>query len=274
MCNCSSMSAEDIITSDPSFNYPVYSAVYAVAHALHAVLQCGADSCNKNIKVYPDMVLRELRRSNFTLLNQTVQFDVNGDPNFGPFSIVFWNSSGNAEEVGFHYFYPTFKFFINSSKIKWHGDGEVPRSVCSQECPVGFAKIQEGIHKCCFSCTICPNGTYINSTEDPYDCISCKKTEWSAEGSTSCTIRLLEYVPFTDTAAIVIMVGALVLVALTIAMSVLFAINYNTPVVRSAGGPMCFLILGCLSLCSLSVFFYFGSLADHWLFHCPAKAIR
>lgn len=50
---------------------------------------------------------------------------MNGDPNFGSFSIVFWNSSGNAEEVGFYSFYPTFEFFINSSKIKWHGDEEV-----------------------------------------------------------------------------------------------------------------------------------------------------
>ena len=53
------------------------------------------------------------------------------------------------------------------------------------------------------------------------------------------------------------MVLACVLVVLTAATSVLFAVNYNTPVVRSAGGPMCFLILGCLSLCSISVFFYF-----------------
>ena len=53
------------------------------------------------------------------------------------------------------------------------------------------------------------------------------------------------------------MVGTWAFLSLTLAMSVLFAINYNTPVVRSAGGPMCFLILGCLSLCSLSVFFYF-----------------
>lgn len=45
---------------------------------------------------------------------------------------------------------------------------------------------------------------------------------------------------------------------LTVAVTFLFAVNYNTPIVRSAGGPMCFLILGCLLLCSLSVFFYFG----------------
>ena len=54
------------------------------------------------------------------------------------------------------------------------------------------------------------------------------------------------------------MFGNSAFVGITLAMSVLFALNYSTPVVRSAGGPMCFLILGCLSLCSLSVFFDFG----------------
>ncbi|KAM6930086.1 taste receptor type 1 member 1-like [Lycodopsis pacificus] len=98
----------------------------------------------------------------------------------------------------------------------------------------------------------------MDHTQNPYECVNCKETEWSAAGSTSCTLRVVEYVPFTDSGAILIMVGAWALVGLTLAMSVLFAINYNTPVVRSAGGPMCFLILGCLSLCSLSVFFYFG----------------
>lgn len=95
-------------------------------------------------------------------------------------------------------------------------------------------------------------------TEDAYSCIDCKETEWSADGSTSCNLRLLEYIPFTHSSSVVIMVGTLVLVGLSAAISVLFVFNYNTPVVRSAGGPMCFLILGCLILCSVSVFFYFG----------------
>ncbi|XP_049921938.1 taste receptor type 1 member 2-like [Epinephelus moara] len=258
VCNCSSLSAEDVITADPSFNFPVYTAVYAIAHALHNVLQCGAGGCNNNITVYPHMVLAELKKSNFTLLDRSIQFDENGDPTFGSYSIVFWNQSGDAEEVGFYHLHPSVNFFINDSKIQWHTNGQVPTSLCSKECLAGYVKKQDGIHRCCFTCEICPNGTYINSTEDPYTCIACKETEWSAAGSTSCNLRVVEYIPFTDSGAILIMIGAWALVGLTLAMSVLFAINYNTPVVRSAGGPMCFLILGCLSLCSLSLFFHFG----------------
>lgn len=55
-CNGSSLLPEDIISMDPSYSFQVYSAVYANAHALHNVLQCGAGKCNKNIKVYPYMV--------------------------------------------------------------------------------------------------------------------------------------------------------------------------------------------------------------------------
>ena len=102
--------------------------------------------------------------------------------------------------------------------------------------------------------TICP---LLFSSANPYKCFKCKETEWSEEASTKCNLRVVEYIQFTDSGAIVIMVLACVLVVLTAATSVLFAVNYNTPVVRSAGGPMCFLILGCLSLCSISVFFYF-----------------
>ncbi|XP_034065450.1 taste receptor type 1 member 1-like [Gymnodraco acuticeps] len=198
--NRSSLSTEDVVAADPSFNFPVYTAVYAIAHALHNALQCESGRCNDNITVFPHMrsnghlnilyphqVLAELKKSNFTLLNESIRFDENGDPNYGSYSVVFWNHS-----------------------------------------------------------------------EDAYRCIDCKETEWSAAGSTSCNLRSVEYIPFTDTGAILIMVGAWALVGFTLAVSVLFAINYNTPVVRSAGGPMCFLILVCLSLCSISVFFYFG----------------
>uniref|UniRef100_A0A8C9Y6R2 Taste receptor type 1 member 1-like n=1 Tax=Sander lucioperca TaxID=283035 RepID=A0A8C9Y6R2_SANLU len=187
-CNCSSPNAEDVLAAEPTFNLYVYTAVYAIAHALHNALQCGSGRCNRNITVYPHIV---------------------------------------------------------------------PTLPCSPECRTGYAKKYNGIHKCCFDCEMCPIGTYVNST-GYITCINCKETEWSAAGSTSCNLRVVEYIPFTDSGAILIMVGASALVGLTLAMSVLFAINYNTPVVRSAGGPMCFLILGCLSLCSLSIFFYFG----------------
>ncbi|KAK2851218.1 hypothetical protein Q5P01_007494 [Channa striata] len=245
VCNCSSLTPEDILAADPSFSFPVYSAVYAAAMPYTM-------SCNV------ELVLAGLKKSNFTLLNQKIQFDDNGDPTFGSYSIVYWNDSGEAQEVGFYTFQPSVKFFIDSTKIRWFTENEVPASFCSKKCENGYAKKLIGTQKCCFTCEICPNGTFLNRTVDPYTCIKCKMTEWSDEGSTSCNLRAVEYITFTDVGTVLLIAGACAFIGLTLAMSILFAINYNTPVVRSAGGPMCFLILGCLSLCSLSVFFYFG----------------
>ncbi|XP_034733615.1 taste receptor type 1 member 1-like [Etheostoma cragini] len=181
-CNCSGLSAEDVIAADPSFNFNVYSAVYAIAHALHHVLQCESDTCNPNITVYPHMVFAELMKSNFTLLNQSIRFDEYGDPNYGSFSIVFWNQSGDAEVIGFYNLYPPFHFFINDSKIQWYTKGEVPTLPCSPECAEGYAKKYNQIQKCCFDCEICPDGTYVNSTVGYHIC-----EDWAAAGGLGCT---------------------------------------------------------------------------------------
>ncbi|XP_051281748.1 taste receptor type 1 member 1-like isoform X2 [Dicentrarchus labrax] len=141
VCSCSNLSAEDIIAADPSFSFPVYSAVYAIAHALHNTLQCGSGGCNGNITVYPHMVLAQLRKSNFTLLNRSIEFDENGDPKHGSYSIVFWNHSGDAEEVGFYNFHPSFHFYINNSKIQWYTKGErIPTSASTVRRQNGLQK--------------------------------------------------------------------------------------------------------------------------------------
>lgn len=56
VCNCSDVLVEDIVAADPSFSFAVYSAVYAVAQALHNTLKCAAGRCYNNITVHPYIV--------------------------------------------------------------------------------------------------------------------------------------------------------------------------------------------------------------------------
>ena len=58
-----------------------------------------------------------MSKTNFSLLNEIIQFDENYDPKFGSYNIVFWNSSGDAETVGF---YRSSELYINTSEIVWH----------------------------------------------------------------------------------------------------------------------------------------------------------
>lgn len=145
LCNCSHVTAEDVLAEDPSYGFSVYSAVYATAHALHNVLNCGVGKCDNGMSIYPHVVsarilfdltntvslipwtivcllqlLAQLKRSNFTLLNERVQFNDNGDPRFGSFTLLFWNQTGGTETFGFVSFYPSDQFFINDSKIQFH----------------------------------------------------------------------------------------------------------------------------------------------------------
>nr|XP_046188735.1 taste receptor type 1 member 1 [Oncorhynchus gorbuscha] len=256
---CSDVSPEEVTGENPSYSFATYSAIYAMAHALHNLLLCDIKGCSDNVTVYPFMLLRELKRSNFTILNRHIEFDSNGDPTSTSYAIVFWNQSGQAEKVGSYETDPTrdVPFSINNTQIHWHAD-QVPVARCSPECSEGFAKKIDGLHQCCFQCNVCPGMTYVNYTDDPYSCIACRKTEWSKPGSTFCTQRSVEYILFTDPIAITLMFSTGVLLALTLAIVILFALNYDKPVVKSAGGPMCFLLLGCLSVSSVSVFFFFG----------------
>lgn len=53
---CSDVSPEEIIGENPSYSFATYSAIYAMAHALHNLLLCDIKGCSDNVTVYPFMV--------------------------------------------------------------------------------------------------------------------------------------------------------------------------------------------------------------------------
>ncbi|XP_073724308.1 taste receptor type 1 member 1-like [Misgurnus anguillicaudatus] len=93
---------------------------------------------------------------------------------------------------------------------------------------------------------------------DRYTCFPCAESEWSEEGSTTCKTRAVVYLHFTEISSIAVIILATFLIVVLIFIFCLFAYNYNTPVVRSAGGNMCFLMLACLIISTTNVFFFFG----------------
>lgn len=102
-------------------------------------------------------------------------------------------------------------------------------------------------------------------SDDPYTCVLCNVDEWAEEGSTSCQKRSILYLQHTDPLSVLLVVSAGILVVLCVAVIMLFLYHYNTPVVKSAGGNMCFVMLASLALSSMSVFFFLGQPRD---MHC------
>ncbi|MBN3323283.1 TS1R1 protein, partial [Atractosteus spatula] len=253
---CSGVTPQDIINEDPTYRFSIYSAVYAIAHSLHQALQCSVNGCSGSGPVYPYMVFEKLKKVSFTLYGHTIEFDECGDPS-PYYEIVVWDKTSPEffKKIGSYSPQTQPEFILNKSLIHWHTNGVVPVSVCSPECPVGYKKNQVGHHECCFECEACPNGTYVNYTDT---CNKCEVDEWAEEGSSNCQKRILVYLDYTELLSIGLMLSASFLITISGAVAIVFACNFNTPVVKSAGGKMCFFMLGCLSVSCCSVFFYLG----------------
>ncbi|XP_072281417.1 taste receptor type 1 member 1-like [Pyxicephalus adspersus] len=80
------MSIPGQVAMSASFN--VYAAVYAMAHGLHGLLSCRSGQCRIGT-YYPWQLLQHVKKVNFTLYNQSIFFDGNGDPATG-YDIIMW----------------------------------------------------------------------------------------------------------------------------------------------------------------------------------------
>ncbi|NXB37653.1 TS1R1 protein, partial [Eulacestoma nigropectus] len=246
----------DMYDAQGSFN--VYSAVYAVAHGLHDLLGCASGACSKGT-VYPWQLLQKIKQVNFTLYKSRISFDANGDIRKG-YDIVMWKWSGPdwaSDVIGTFRVNPD-RLSIDPGKVLWHTeDGQAPSSVCSEACQSGEKQLQQSRHRCCFSCVACPPGTFLN-TSDPSDCQACGLGEWAPAGSEVCFNRTVEFLSWSEPLSWVLLALAVLLMLLIAALAVLFALNASTPVVKSAGGKTCFLMLGSLACTCSSLFCYFG----------------
>ncbi|XP_051994519.1 taste receptor type 1 member 1-like [Xyrauchen texanus] len=257
--SCSLLTAGEIINENPSFSFSIYSAIYTIAHALHKVLQCNMNKCHKNTTVWPYKLLGEIKNVDFPLNGRQVKYDDNGDPTVS-YAVVLWHTNTNPpwlEMVGTYDTYPEMNFIINSSLLPW-SNNSVPFSNCSIECKAGFSREPEGLHNCCFRCKKCQRNSYVQYSRDPYSCLPCAESEWSDDGSTTCKTRIVVYLEYTEIASLAFIVFTICLMILLVTIFGLFAYNQNTPVVKSAGGSMCLLMLACLIMANISLFFFFG----------------
>ncbi|XP_036599626.1 taste receptor type 1 member 2 [Trichosurus vulpecula] len=238
--------------------YNVYSAVYTVAHALHRLLGCNRTGCSKDV-VYPWKLLQEIRKVNFTLLGQRIFFTKHGDPPLG-LEIIQWQWEEGRNPFESIAFYKPDRRQLQkiATNISWNTPNNmVPSSVCSKNCQLGQRKKSVGLHICCFECINCSAGTYLNQSDD-FECQSCPEYEWSKEGDIQCFKRRLRFLEWQEPATIIVAIFASLGFLSTLAIFIIFWVHFQTPMVRSAGGQMCFLMLTPLLVAYASVPVYIG----------------
>uniref|UniRef100_A0A8C0JYB5 Taste receptor type 1 member 2 n=1 Tax=Canis lupus dingo TaxID=286419 RepID=A0A8C0JYB5_CANLU len=257
-CQDTTASFNSILTlSGERVVYNVYSAVYAVAHALHSLLGC-TQACSKEV-VYPWQLLKEIWKVNFTLLGHSVFFDKQGDV-LMPMEVIQWQwdlSQNPFQSIASYY--PKLRQLKAIHNISWHtANNTIPVSMCSKDCHPGQRKKPVGIHSCCFECIDCLPGTFLNRTADEFDCQPCPSYEWSHRNDTSCFKRRLAFLEWHEPSTIFVVMLTILGFLSTLAIMVIFWRHLHTPVVRSAGGPMCFLMLVPLLLAYAMVPMYIG----------------
>nr|XP_056721541.1 taste receptor type 1 member 1 [Euleptes europaea] len=238
--------------------FTVYSAVYAVAHSLHRLLGCQTGVCRKET-VYPWQLLREIKEVNFSVKDRQIYFDSNGDPLTG-YDIVLWKWAGqnwSYDVIGSFSSNPV-HLTIHRDKLQWHtGDNQVPVSVCSKDCAVGEQKVQQGIHQCCFDCVACSPGTFLNKS-DLYTCQTCPKDRWAPARSETCFPRATVFLRWGDPISQALLTATTLLLLLLAGTLAIFVRKADTPVVKSAGGVLCFVMLSALACANVSLYCYFG----------------
>ncbi|XP_060929256.1 extracellular calcium-sensing receptor-like [Limanda limanda] len=251
----------------------VYKAVYLVAYAIHALLQChnGSNpttgkSCVTKDQVQPKLVLEQIKYVNFTTQSGAkVFFDENGD-SVAQYDLVNWQikDNGSVEIVNIGQFDTSLpegeKFKLkDNTKIVWGGNSmQLPRSVCREPCPPGTRKALTK-HKpvCCFDCFECPEGTISNETNSP-DCLICPPELWPNENKDQCLPKPTEYLSYKEIMGALLTGFGCVGIFLSLLTSIIFLTHKETPIVKANNSELSFLLLFSLTLCFLCSLTFIG----------------
>ncbi|XP_069498695.1 extracellular calcium-sensing receptor-like [Ambystoma mexicanum] len=258
--------------SDLSTSYNAYNAVYAVAHALHNLKHCQPGegpfvnrSCADAEDFEPWQLLHYIRKVNFTNSNgEEIFFDANGNPP-GIYDILNWQVTPEN----------TFSFLtvgrfdsrapsgqeltLNQSAIIWNGgQRQVPRSVCSESCPLGYRKtVQPGKPTCCFDCTPCSEGEISNQT-DSTECMKCSDDDWPNQQKDTCVKKPMEYLSYEEPLGAILAAASTLTAVIPAAILMIFIKSKNTPLVKANNRELSYLLLVSLSLCALCSLVFIG----------------
>ncbi|XP_078069670.1 G-protein coupled receptor family C group 6 member A-like [Mustelus asterias] len=241
---------------EPAGTYATYLAIQSIAHALRNLLKCKEGACQKSLNFAPWQLLEALKLVNFTEAGRLFYFDKSGDSING-YDLIQWEM-----DKGTILFKIVGEYNLLDKQIDMYDNTirnitEAVFSNCSQSCQPGERKNSNSSHTCCYECVSCAEG-YYSVGWDMNNCLKCSDDQWSDAGSSKCNDRTIEYFRWNDGFAIVLVVFACFGVILVIAIAIMFRKKLSTPVVKSIGGPFCYVILLSLILSFVSIVFFIG----------------
>ncbi|KAM4628227.1 extracellular calcium-sensing receptor-like [Polymixia lowei] len=260
----------DVSNLRPEYN--VYKAVYALAHALHDMLQCvpgrgpfTGHSCASLQRLEPWQLVYYLERINFTTaFGDQVSFDENGDA-LPIYDVMNWlwlpDGSTKVHNVGVVKKLASTgeELTLDEDRIFWNFvSKKPPRSVCSESCPLGTRMARrKGEPVCCFDCIPCSDGEISNKTDSTV-CTSCPDDFWSSPQRDHCVPKRLEFLSYHEALGISLTTASLLGALICAIVLGIFTYHRSTPMVRANNSELSFQLLLSLKLCFLCSLLFIG----------------
>ncbi|XP_043911510.1 vomeronasal type-2 receptor 26-like [Protopterus annectens] len=258
--------------NDLSYTFHAYLAVYAFAHAFSDIIDCKPGygpflngSCSSIQDLLPWQVFHYVKHVKFhTDSGDEIIFDVNGDalmiydiinvqiPKMDVYKFIKIGRINPRNPKGN-------EISINTSAVLWtEGYNQIPRSVCSGSCPVGYRKsVREGQPACCFDCSPCSAGEITNQT-DANDCVMCQENQWTNDRRDKCVPKTFEFLAYEEPLTIVLIAIVCFLCFTTVSIFCIFIKYRDTPIVKANNQVLSYLLLLSLKLCFLCSLLFIG----------------
>ncbi|XP_063158487.1 vomeronasal type-2 receptor 26-like [Candoia aspera] len=252
------------MTSD---SYSIYNAVYAVAHALHA-MHLGQRKHRRKLNgrkwdlqdAMPWQLHFFLKRLSFNNnVGDEISFDQNGELVTGldiENWVTFPNQSFHRLIVGkLDPWAAEDKLFtIHEEAINWPStfNQTLPVSVCTESCLPGyFRRKQEGKPFCCYDCLPCPKEK-MSSQKDMDDCFKCPEDQYPNKDQDSCIPKKISFLSYEESMGIILVILAFFFSLCTLVVLATFLKYHHTPIVKANNRSLTYILLISLLLCFLS----------------------
>ncbi|XP_029435941.1 vomeronasal type-2 receptor 26-like [Rhinatrema bivittatum] len=264
--NLSNLSPWQFDVNNFQFTYSVYTAVYALAHALHNMYTAKSQhGGNLKLEFQPWQLNQYIKNVHFkTPDGYEIFFDEKGNVPVH-YDIINWlllpnglfisSSVGNfklSESTGQ-------QLFVNQSVILWNPYfTETPHSVCSESCVPGYRKVLQRLKPvCCFDCIPCSEGEFSNKT-DAENCMKCPDDQWPNVRKDGCTPRVVVFLSFEEPLGAVLASIAILFSIITNVILAIFITYKDSPVVKANNRDLSYSLLISLMLSFLCSLVFIG----------------
>ncbi|XP_066486041.1 vomeronasal type-2 receptor 26-like [Tiliqua scincoides] len=239
-------------------SYHIYNALYAVAHALHAI---GASrksavpdrSKYKHLNIEPWQLHSLLKDIHFNNGAGHEVWFANEKLSSG-LNIINWVTFPNQSflKVRIGMISPSQEFSITDDTTM------LPRSTCVESCHVGHSRtVQEGKPVCCYDCTPCPEGTISNQI-DAIHCIRCPEEDYPNKKQDQCIPKDITFLSYQEPLGMILVSLVIFFAVVTSLVILTFRKNWNTPIVKANNRQLTCVLLGSILFCYLSSLLFIG----------------